>query len=270
MRFGYCINMLAAPGSDGSGRENIGMIAELGFDYLELPLAQMMAYDLSEFKTLFLEPLKASGLPCRCCNNFLPASIRLTGENADLSSAIHYADQAMERAAMLGAEKIVFGSSGARNYPLGFSREAAMDQIRSFLTKLASLAQKYNITIVLEHLNRAESNLINSLKEANLLRCELKLPCLQNLLDTYHFALSGGTMNDILETGSHLSHIHIARTLNRSLPYAGDESGWPELFSVLHKISYDGDVSIEAYAPVSDRSACIRESLAFLRSIVQG
>ena len=267
MRFGYCINMLASPDSDGSGRENIGMIAALGFDYVELPLAQMMAYDLSDFKKLFLEPLTASGLTCRCCNNFLPASIRLTGEHADLPAAIQYADRAMERASMLGAGKIVFGSSGARNYPLGFSRKAAMEQIKAFLTELSPLAQKYQITIVLEHLNRSESNLINSLSEGTRLRQELQLPCLENLLDTYHFSLSGESTRDILEAGSHLFHIHAARTLNRSLPSAGDEFDWHKLFSTLQDIDYDQDISIEAYAPVQDRSEHIRKSLAFLRSL---
>ena len=270
MRFGYCINMLAAPGSDGSGREAVAMLAGLGFDYLELPMAQMMAYEPGDFKKRFLEPMQASGLSCRCCNNFLPAAVRLTGPDADLPAALRYAARAMERAAMLGAEKIVFGSSGARNVPLGFSRDEAMDQIRAFLTELAPLARRFGITLVLEHLNRGESNLINSLAEGITLRRELNLPQVENLLDTYHLNLSGGSEEDIREAGGHLRHVHIARTLGRSLPAKGDECGWPALFSLFREIGYDGDISIEAYAPADDRPARIRESLEFLRSAASG
>ena len=171
---------------------------------------------------------------------------------------------------MLGAEKIVFGSSGARNVPLGFSRDEAMDQIRAFLTELAPIARRFGITVVLEHLNRGESNLINSLAEGNRLRRELNLPEVENLLDTYHLDLSGGSGEEIRESGCHLRYVHIARTLGRSLPVRGDECGWPALFSLFREIGYDGDVSIEAYAPADDRPTRIRESLQYLRAAASG
>ena len=142
MTFGYCINMLAPSGSDGTGRELLPMIGGLGFDYVELPMAQMMAYDEASFEQLFVLPLREAGLPCHCCNNFFPGSIRLTGPEADHAAAVAYAERAMARAEALGAHKIVFGSSGARNYPLGYAREDAMAQMRELLCRLEPLAAR--------------------------------------------------------------------------------------------------------------------------------
>ena len=268
MKFGYCVNMLSLPGSDGSGHEFIPMIAGIGFDYVELPMAQMMLYGDEDFERLFVRPLQNSGIPCRCCNNFLPAGIRLTGPDADHEAALRYAEKALGRAAALKAEKIVFGSAGARNYPLGFSREKAEGQIMAFLRGLDPLISACPVTIVLEHLNRLESNLLNSLGEGIRMRRELNLPYVQNLLDVYHLTLAGETAETVLAAGEHLRHVHIARTLGRSLPRQGDECDWQELFSVLNKISYDGDVSVEAYAPVENRESSIRESLLFLKSLL--
>ena len=267
MRFGYCVNMLSLPGSDRSGREFLPMIAGLSFDYVELPLAQMMVYDDGNFIRLFLRQTEELGIPCRCCNNFFPASIRLTGPAADHNAALGYADKALARAKRLGAEKIVFGSSGARNYPIGFSKEAALAQIMDFLTRLEPLCAEYGICIVLEHLNRMESNLINTLNEASALRQAINLPHIENLLDHYHLLLSGCGVEEIRQVGSHLKHVHIARILGRSLPQPGDDSCVQETFAALRDIGYDGDISIEAYAPFNNRTEAIAASLSYLKKL---
>lgn len=267
MKFGYCINMLSCPGSDASGREYLSMIAGLGFDYVEMPLAQMMAYDDAAFVELFLKPLTASGLACCCCNNFFPASIHLTGPDTDLAAILAYADKAMGRAARLGAHKIVFGSSGARNYPCGFPREEAIRQMESLLKALEPLCAKYDITLVMEHLNKHESNMINSLREGVELVNTVRLPHVRNLFDNYHMMLGGGSLDEIRDAGANLRHVHLARVLGRSLPMQGDEVDWEGIWAVLREVGYDGDCSIEAYVPEEGRADKIGEALAFLKSL---
>lgn len=267
MTFGYCINMLAPSGGDGSGRELLPLLGSLGFDYVEMPMAQMMAYDEPSFERLFVRPLKDSGLPCHCCNNFFPGSIRLTGPDADHDAAIAYAEKAMARAEALGARKIVFGSSGARNYPLGYSREDAMAQMRDLLCRLEPLAARHGVTLVMEHLNRLESNLLNTLAEGVALVRELQLPHVRNLLDNYHLMIGNGSLDEIREAGSNLRHIHLARVLGRSLPCPGDETDWPGLWAALRDIGYDGDCSIEAYAPEEQRAERIASALSYLRRL---
>lgn len=267
MKFGYCINMLSLPGSDGSGHEFLPMIASLGFDYAEMPLAQMMAYNDEDFRRLFLEPLQESGLECHCCNNFFPGDMHLTGPDADHDAACAYAERAMDRAVMLGAKKIVFGSAGARNYPAGFPRSLALAQMDTILHRLQPIAEAHGITLVMEHLNRLESNMLNSLAEGVALTSRLNLPNVQNLLDNYHMAIGSGSLTEIAEAGPRLRHVHLARTLGRSLPCPGDEVDWPTLFAALRGIGYDGDCSIEAYVPTDDRPDRIADALAFLRSM---
>ncbi len=265
MKFGYCINMLSLPGSDASGREMLPMIARLGFDYAEMPMAQMMAYDDADFERLFLNPLRKSELECHCCNNFFPASMHLTGPEADHDAACRYAEKAMARARQLGAAKIVFGSAGARNYPAGFPRAEAQQQLANLLRQLEPIAAANGITLVMEHLNRLESNLLTSLREGAALVQALALPHVRCLMDNYHMMLGGGSLDEAREAGQWLRHVHLARILGRSLPCEGDEVSWPSVFSVLREVGYSGDCSIEAYVPVEGREALIGQALRFLK-----
>ena len=81
MRIGYCTNLIATQ-RDGTGSEWIEKGKECGFDYVELPLAQMMDLNDREFSSL-KERVDSSSLKCEVCNNFFPGRIRLTGDAVD-------------------------------------------------------------------------------------------------------------------------------------------------------------------------------------------
>jgi sugar phosphate isomerase/epimerase len=180
-------------------------------------------------------------------NNFFPGSYRLTGSEADHDSALSYAQAAFERASRLGVEVIVFGSSGARNVPCGTPVSKGLDQLASLLARLAPMAKAYGITIAIEHLNKQESNLINCFSDACDLARQVNDPHVGALLDTFHMNLSDETYNDILGDGALLRHVHLARTLGRSLPCPGDEEDYSRLFQTLKKIGYGGCISLEAF-----------------------
>lgn len=112
MKFGCCINMIAS-GEDKIGAEHIGLIKQAGYDYLEMPLAEITQLSDSAFEDL-LCMVQENGLPCEACNNLFPASVRLTGQSADSSTIQAYLERAIPRAAALGAKVVVFGSGGAQ------------------------------------------------------------------------------------------------------------------------------------------------------------
>ena len=110
------------------GQEAVPLFAKLGYDYIELPLAQIMDLSEADFKDA-LNIIRAEGIPVEACNNFFPARIRLTGEDAKLSLALEYVNAAAQRAAAMGAKIIVLGSSGAKNIPQGYPYESARGQL---------------------------------------------------------------------------------------------------------------------------------------------
>jgi sugar phosphate isomerase/epimerase len=163
---------------------------------------------------------------------------------------------------------IVFGSSGARNRPCGTTVSEGLDQLASLLLRLATLAQSYHITIAIEHLNKQESNLINRYSDACALARRINHSNAGALLDTFHMHLAGETYDDVLENGMLLRHVHIARTLGRSLPCPEDEEDYGQLFKTLIRADYDGCISIEAFVR-RDFESEAEAALHHLHSIYQ-
>lgn len=60
---------MVATRPDGTGIEFLGKIAELGYDYVELPLAEMTALLDEEFEEI-KKTVERSGIRCETCNNF--------------------------------------------------------------------------------------------------------------------------------------------------------------------------------------------------------
>lgn len=244
MRFGCCLNMLGNT-VDPVGRQYIPLLVQAGYDYMELPLAQVMELSETEFVRLQSQ-VKESGIPCLCCNNFFPASVRLTGETADPYKIQQYVVGALARAAGLGVKTIVFGSSGAKNIPAGFPREEAMHQIVALLQDIGTQAASLGIQIVIEPLCREESNCIRTLEEGNLLVEQVHRSNVALLVDYYHFFKERENFAALKQYLHHIRHVHFAKPEGRCVPTGPD----PELqsfFTVLRQGGYDGTVSLEAY-----------------------
>ena len=247
MLFGVCASMLPGFGPRGVGEIARGLKA-LGFDYVELPVMNLMELEDRQFFELVEQPLKESGLPCPRMNSFLPAFQRLTGPEARLDEAMAFARLAFARAERLGARVIVFGSGGARNRPLGFPREQGFVQLADFLRNIAPLAAGHGISLAVEHLNRLESNLINSYREACALAEAAGQDNVGPLLDSYHLGLSNEPLEEIKACGRPPLHAHTARTLGRGMPCPGDEEDYGLLLRTLRAAGYDGTLSVEGYA----------------------
>ena len=245
MRFGCCGSMIS-PSLDPIGIELIEVMAEVGFDYAELSLADLMNLTDAAFD-LLVRRVDKSGIHCEACNNFFPARIRLTGTEAQPAEALDYARAAIERAARLGVKRIAFGSSGAKNVPAGFPHDAAWRQLIELLQSVGQLAEKANIIIVIEPLNQEESNIVNLISEGLRLVNQVNHPCVQLLIDFYHFMKESEDPAIILQAGPVVRHLHFANAQGRIFPQRFEDEFVP-FFNNLQKIGYSERCSIEAYS----------------------
>ena len=263
IKIGCCLNM-NAKGELKIGEEAIPLFAKLGFDYIELPLAQVMDLPDEKFREL-LSVIRSEGIPLESCNNFFPPRIRLTGEEAKSEIILKYADSAIERAAEMGAKIIVLGSAGAKNIPAGFPYEKAWEQLKGILVKLNDMVHSSGITIVLEPLNTKESNFITTAGEALGLARELSLENVKLLIDYYHMRMEHENASIIDKAGPDLRHLHIARKDGRLFPKSSDNENYADFFSRLKSINYNGRISVEGYS--KDLEADGAEALKLLRPL---
>lgn len=231
---------------DFIGQKWLPVLRQAGYDYVELPLAQIMDFSEETFCAL-LEELKTLGIPCEACNNFFPKEVRLTGETVCFDQIQTYVEHAVSRAVRLGAKVIVFGSSGAKNVPEGFDPAMAFEQVVQVLRLVSEAVAPYGIQIAIEPLNRQESNLIVNLKEGiELVEAVARAP-IRLLVDYYHFNLEKDTTEMLVSAMPYLVHAHFANPAGRTIPTAID-GGQRYFLSCLQERGYPGRLSVEAFS----------------------
>lgn len=245
MKIGCCVNMVATE-KNGIGVERINQLAEAGYDYVELPLAQIMDLTDGDFQDL-LEKVNMYGVPCEACNNFFPSTQRITGDDVDIESLRKYIKSALKRVEMLGAKSVVFGSSGAKNVPEGFDMERAWMQIVEVLRIVDEEVGSRDITIAIEPLCKLESNIINTAEEGYELVKAVNRKHIRLLVDFYHLSMEKESQEIIERAQDYLQHMHIANPNGRVYPLLDDNVDYKEFFDNLKKAGYNQRVSVEAY-----------------------
>lgn len=250
---GCCCNMTASR-PDRTGFENAKKLMDMGYDYVELPLAEMSALPEPVFDEM-LSQMRRGGIKCRACNNFFPPNLRLTGPEVDKEAVSRYISLALGRASRLGAEVTVFGSAGAKNVPAGFDFGAAWEQIADVARGLDEKAAEYGITVAIEPLNKKESNIINTVREGKKLVLDVNRQRIRLLADYYHMALEKESMSSLKDAAGLLVHTHISRPEGRRFPAEGDGADYRGFTGALIGAGYRGRMSVEAYTDDLDADA---------------
>ncbi len=248
MQFGICTSIADAETAQAAG-----------FDFVEPTVRSLRPQD-PDFDAI-RAPFDSAPLPTPVFNVFVPSEIRLTGPEVDWLRVETYLATAIRRVAELGGRAIVFGSGGARRVPDGFPQAEAHTQLARFLRLAGDVADRNNLSIVIEPLNARESNIINSLLEGRRLAQEANHPRVRLLADFYHMMEEREPLSHITTCAQWIEHIHVADS-GRRAPGSGSYP-YDEFFRRLHADGYRGRISIECRW--DDLAAQAAQALAFLR-----
>jgi len=179
-------------------------------------------------------------------NMLVPGVLKITGPEANLDRLKEYMTRVLERANQTDTRILVFGSGGARNVPDDFDRNKAKQQIIDFVKMITPIAQKNDITIVAEPLNRGECNIINSVAEAMEYVRAVNHPNFKCLVDSYHLWLENEPVANVAENMSWIKHVHLADKDGRVAPGLSGTADYRPLFKALKAGKYEGMISVEA------------------------
>jgi sugar phosphate isomerase/epimerase len=221
------------------------VVKRAGLDYIEEGVQRFLVPDKpdADFQEIRNRTSKAE-LPVRACNGFLPATLRLTGPETRHDEATVFAETAIRRAGQAGVRILVLGSGGARKVPDGFDRDKARNQFIRFCRGLGPMAQRHGVTIVLEPLNRGETNLLNSVAEGITYVDAIGHPNVQLLADFYHMLQENEGPESLILAGRRLRHCHIAEKKGRTPPGVDGDDFRP-YFRALRQVDYQGGLSFE-------------------------
>ncbi len=253
MKFGICCGM-----------DGIQEAQDAGFDYIEPPVRSIgPAVEDSEIAEL-IEKMDMLPIRPEAFNCFIPGKMKITGPESDLQSLMNYVETVLPRASAMGAQRVVFGSGGARACPESFPHQKAIEQIEEFLSAINPIAASNDILIAIEPLCSKDCNIINLVKEAHAIAKKLALSNTGSLADLYHMGQDQEPYENLIEADT-LQHVHIANPVTRKCPLPDDGADYPGFFKALRSNGYSTRMSLEC--EWDDLTQQAPECLDFLRSV---
>lgn len=251
MRLGWCGTLDKA--SD---------MAAAGLDYIEL---QLVPLALEDDRSFIEAKARVSDcpLPILAASYLFPQDFRIVGEQRDDARNRAYFERVVTLLSQVNTEIVVLGSGWTRNIPDGWSTEKALDQFAQTLEWCADTLQGSGTTLVIEPLNRKESNLVNSVAEAVALAKRVNRDQVRGLADFYHMDEEAEPLSEVGAYSGWLGHVHLADT-GRLNPGTGSYD-YSSFFHSLKRGGYQGLLSSECGLK-GDPVEAMRKSKAFINS----
>ena len=236
-----------------------------GVDYIEAQIVPMQLENDASFAEAKAR-VRDLPLPALAMSYLFPHDVRLVGEQVDETRYRRYFDRVVDVLRLAGSRVVVLGSGWTRNVPEGWRVQRAEDQFLQALSRCADALRGTGTTLVIEPLNRKESNLCNSVADGVRLARQLNRPEVRGLADLYHMDEEHEPLSALCQQGGWLAHIHLADT-GRMNPGTGPGVGayhYPQVFDQLKAAAYAGLMSCECGLQGEPVQA-MRGSMDFLR-----
>ncbi|MBI4242960.1 MAG: sugar phosphate isomerase/epimerase [Planctomycetes bacterium] len=168
----------------------------------------------------------------------------------------------------LGGTTMVIGSPKQRNIPEGETFKSAWRFAKNMFLECLPLAEKRGVVLLIEPLSPAETNFINTAKEAIRLIEEINSPNFKLVLDVKAMSSENAPIPEIImHSAMHLYHFH-ANDANKRGPGFGDIDFRP-IIKALDKIKYKRYVSVEVFDFKPDPVTIARKSCSYLKECLK-
>ncbi|SFF37709.1 Sugar phosphate isomerase/epimerase [Paenibacillus algorifonticola] len=226
----------------GNFEASIKKAAEIGYDAVELHIADPSEVNLEAIQTACsLHGVSVSSIGTGLA--FLRDRITLTHPDADVRkeaikrmlSFIQFASK-LDCVVIIGLIKGIIKDNGDGQHYHQLLNEA-------MLTCIAA-AEQAEVTLVVEAVNRYESDFLNTIEESIIFVDRFHSERLKIHIDTFHMNMEEDSAGaNIKKAGKRIGHVHIADS-NRRYPGKGHYD-FSETISALKEIGYSGALSVE-------------------------
>ena len=230
-----------------AGHDRADEVAAAGADHLEQTVVGSLLLEGDDgawVPAAGLAPVPPSPSFAILC----PAQVQVSDPAVPLEETADYlrgAFAAISPWARPGAT-VVLGSGASRRLPGGVDRSAGERRFADSVRLARDLADAHGLEVLLEPLQRGETDLVNSLAESASFLDAHSLSGVRLVADLFHVMLEGESFETVHRLAGRVGHIHVADT-DRRPPGQGD---WPlgEFLTALRDGGCDAHVSIECFA----------------------
>jgi sugar phosphate isomerase/epimerase len=244
--------------------ETIPRAAELGYDGVELALK-----NAAEIRPAALDALlKDNGLEVSCISTgqvFAETGYMFTDPDPHRRRTLKsiftdFIDLAASYGKLVNVGRVRgrIGDDGAQK---------SEGRFVEMICELCDYADKRDVTLILEPVNRYEINFINSVAEGAELLRRVGHPRLKLMPDVFHMNIEDVTIGgELARHIADVAYIHFADS-NRRAPGWG-HTNFAEIFDHLQRAGYRGWCSVEIF-PIPDPDAAASQAAAFLLPFIK-
>lgn len=280
MKFGVNTWVWVSPLTDERIAALVPHIAEIGFDWVELPLEVVDGFDYARAA----EVIRGCGLGVSACAAMGSDRDLIHSDEAIRANGVAYTRHCIAAAQTLGATNLVgplYSAVGRVWSANAEERERDMELLVRQLRSLAEEAAAHDVVLCVEPLNRFETSFLNLASQGVELIDRVAHPACPLMLDTFHMNVEERSLGEAIRAaGPRLRHVHACEN-DRGAPGSGHVP-WPDVATALRAIGYDGPVVIESFTaevrsiaraaaiwrPLAEsQDALARDGLAFLRRL---
>ncbi|MFZ4609810.1 MAG: sugar phosphate isomerase/epimerase family protein [Gemmataceae bacterium] len=218
-------------------------IKKTGYDGVEIPLFDG---DAEHYKKIKKE-LDNLGLGCTAVTVVNAETNPISPDASIRKAGLERIKWALDMTSVMGGDLLAGPYHSALGVfsgqpPTADERKRAVE----VLTQAADHAQKVNVKIAIEYLNRFECYFLTNAMDAKNLVREINHPYFGTMYDTFHANIEEKNISQaIASMEDTYVHVHISEN-DRGTPGSGHVH-WDETFKALRKAKYDGWLTIEAF-----------------------
>jgi sugar phosphate isomerase/epimerase len=237
--------------------------ARYGFDAVEILPSSADSVDAVELRQL----LTQHGLSIAAFGTgagWIHSKLSLTAADEDVrTQARKFIHSVIELAGHFAAPAIIGSMQG--RVETDQERGQALDWFRDALNELGEAAAAHGVPLLVEPLNRYESNVLNRLGQAVEFVQTLSTSNVRILADLFHMNIEEADMAAaIREVGPLLGHVDFADSNRHAMGFGHTDIG--PVISALREIGYTGYLAAEVFPlPTADEAA--RQSIMAMRRL---
>lgn len=232
---------------DADHVKHIKKVSGLGFDILEFQAQALLDMDKSRMDEV-RQAAKDNGIELTYSLGLNPKYDVASPDAKVREGGIEYLKRIVERIGYMEGKLLSgvnYAGWGSPDYIVDDKSEIVKHSIES-VRQVIKTAEDYDVTYCVEVVNRFESIVMNTAKEAIEYVKQIDSDKIGILLDTYHMNIEEGSIGDAIRSvGGYLKNFHTGEN-NRVVPGKG-HLDWDEIFGALHDIDYQGRIVSEPF-----------------------
>ena len=191
-----------------------------------------------------------------------------TSDQAVRQKSVAYLNELIDFCGDLNGSVMIFGSPKQRSTIDGMSIGDAKKYFAEGLVAVADHAQSRGVKIMVEHLDKTQSDVINTLDEAWELVERIGHPAIQMMFDFHNTADETEPLDVLVKRHfDHIYHVHIQEMDGQYLGMGTAADDFLTTFQVLKDLNYDRWISLEGFDFAPGGKTIARESMRVMKEM---